>query len=183
MNQIDLGLHGLKIIKPFNHEDDRGYFSEIWHEDLGLPEFKQINTSVSKLCTFRGLHYQWDKPQGKLIRVTKGSATFFELDIRAYSQTFGKYETINLDSKNNEWLWVPAGFANGFFTLETDTTIVYMCTERWSKNEASIHRSVLDYPFNYFGSIRHISNKDDCAPSFDDSLDHLRSISGFFSDN
>jgi dTDP-4-dehydrorhamnose 3,5-epimerase len=180
MNQSDLSLEGLRIITPINHQDDRGYFSEIWHDDLNLPNFKQMNTSVSKVCTFRGLHYQWDKPQGKLIRLTKGRAIFFELDIRSYSPTFGKYEVINMDSKNNEWLWVPAGFANGFFTLEQDTTIVYMCTERWSKNEGCINTSILDYPNNYLGSMRHISSKDKSAPSFDESIEHLQSISSFF---
>lgn len=180
MQRIPLGLDGLEIIIPQNREDDRGYFSEVWTNDAGFPEFKQMNMSVSKVCTFRGLHYQWDRPQGKLIRVTKGKAVFFELDVRSYSDTFGHHELIEMDSSKNQWLWVPPGFANGFFSLENDTTILYLCTERWSRNEGSINHEVLDYPFNYLGSTRNISEKDANAPTFEESIEHLESISEFF---
>jgi dTDP-4-dehydrorhamnose 3,5-epimerase len=178
-----LELEGLEIIKPINREDHRGFFSEICKDELGLSEFKQMNMSVSKLCTFRGLHYQWDRPQGKLIRVVKGSAIFFELDVRSYSPTFGKYETISLSDSANQWLWVPPGFANGFFTLQEDTHVMYMCTEKWSNNEGSINHSVLNYEFNLLGSIRNISEKDSHAPSFEESVSHLESISQFFHAN
>lgn len=175
-----LGINGLEIIQPSVHADDRGYFSELWKDGIGFPEFKQMNMSVSKLCTFRGLHYQWDKPQGKLIRVIKGRAIFFELDVRSYSPTFGSHEVIPMDDKTNEWLWVPAGFANGFFTLEDDTHVMYMCTEPWSKNEGSIHHGILNYNFNMLGSIRNISEKDSNAPSFEGCVEHLHEISDFF---
>jgi dTDP-4-dehydrorhamnose 3,5-epimerase len=180
IQRVSLLLEGLELIVPQNKEDDRGFFSEVWKDDMGLSEFRQMNMSVSKLCTFRGLHYQWDRPQGKLIRVTKGSAIFFELDVRSYSPTFGDHEIIEMSSTKNQWLWVPAGFANGFFSLERDTTIMYMCTEPWSNNEGSINHRILKYPFNYFGSIRNISEKDEKAPSFEDSVEHLQSISEFF---
>lgn len=183
MKTSNLKLEGLKIIRPSSHIDDRGYFSEIWKDDIGFPEFKQMNMSVSKICTFRGLHYQWDKPQGKLIRIIKGSAVFFELDVRSYSKTFGMHETIPMSHVNNEWLWVPPGFANGFFTTEDDTHVMYMCTEHWSKNEASINYEILDYSFNYMGSIRNISEKDLNAPRFDSVIPHLESISSFFSND
>lgn len=178
-----LGIDDLKIITPYSHQDDRGSFSELWKDGIGFPEFKQMNMSTSNLCTFRGLHYQWDKPQGKLIRVVKGSAVFFELDVRSYSPTFGEYEVIKMDDMQNEWLWVPAGFANGFFTLEDDTHVLYMCTEFWSKNEGSIHHSVLSYDFNGRGGIRSISEKDSNAPKFGELSSHLETISCFFSND
>lgn len=183
MTKEDLSLKGLSLVHAKDHSDDRGFFSELWRSDIGFPEFKQMNTSVSKVCTFRGLHYQWDRPQGKLIKVTKGKALFFELDIRTYSDTFGKHERVLLDSTMNTWLWVPAGFANGFFTLEPDTHVIYMCTENWSKNEGCIHNSVLEYRFNLLGGIRHISEKDMKAPSFKGCIEHLESISEFFSND
>ena len=179
LNVRPLSIEGLEVYSPTCHRDDRGYFSEIWKPSW-FSDFKQMNTSVSKLCTFRGLHYQWDKPQGKLIRVNRGRAIFFELDIRSYSPTFGRYETIEMKSTDNEWLWVPPGFGNGFFTLENDTEVTYMCTEEWSKNEGCINLSVLDFPFRYLGDIRHISDKDKNAPSFEGCIEHLREISDFF---
>jgi len=183
MRTSDLTLEGLKIVHPTSHVDDRGYFSELWKDEIGFPEFKQMNMSVSSICTFRGLHYQWDKPQGKLIRVVKGSAVFFELDVRSYSPTFGMHEIIPLSEKENQWLWVPAGFANGFFTTQDDTHVMYMCTEKWTKNEGCINYEILDYSFNYMGSIRNISEKDLNAPTFDSMIPHLESISGFFSND
>jgi dTDP-4-dehydrorhamnose 3,5-epimerase len=182
LNSRTLSLQGLEIIRPTLHKDERGHFSEIWKPSW-FSEFKQMNLSVSKLCTFRGLHYQWDRPQGKLIRINRGKALFFELDVRSYSPTFGKYETIEMNSTDNEWLWVPAGFANGFFTLEDDTEIIYMCTEEWSKNEGCINHSVLSFPFRLLGDIRHVSDKDKNAPTFEESVYHLENISEFFRDN
>jgi dTDP-4-dehydrorhamnose 3,5-epimerase len=178
-NRIDLELAGLQLIECESAVDDRGYFSEIWKKSE-FPEFKQMNMSVSNVCTFRGLHYQWDRPQGKLIRVESGHAVFFELDIRSYSPTFGQHCIVELNDAMNKWLWVPPGFANAFFAKRKDTRIVYMCTEEWSKNEGSINRSVLNFPFELLGDIREISEKDRNAPSFEDSIDHLKSISGFF---
>lgn len=178
------------LITPVKHNDERGSFSEIWRNELFDIDFKQINQSVSKIGTFRGLHYQWDKPQGKLIRVDNGSAIFLELDIRSYSPTFGKVDTFELNANTNNWLWVPPGFANGFFALERDTRITYMCTEYWSKNEGSIHYNsqcikdtIGNFALNYHGGVRHISEKDSNAPTFEESIDHLTSISGFFSNN
>lgn len=182
MNIKTLSLDGLQILQPKKYEDDRGYFSEIWKPNW-FSSFKQMNLSVSKLGTFRGLHYQWDRPQGKLIRVNRGRAIFFELDIRSYSPTFGKYETIEMDSADNGWLWVPAGFANGFFTLEDETQVTYMCTEEWSKNEGCINHEILSFPFRYLGDVRHISEKDKLALTFEESISHLESISGFFGNN
>lgn len=183
MKAYDLKISGLKIISPTNHNDDRGFFSEIWKDEIGFPEFKQMNMSVSKNCTFRGLHYQWDKPQGKLIRVVKGKAVFFELDVRSYSPTFGQHETVPLSHETNEWLWVPSGFANGFFSLENDTTVMYMCTEKWSKNEGSVNYNALDYSFNYAGGMRNVSDKDLNAPFFENLIPHFESISHFFSND
>ena len=78
--------------------------------------------------TLRGLHFQWNKPQGKLIRVTKGEAVFAELDIRYKSKTFGEHEKFILSDVNKYILWVPAGFANGFLALSEWCEVQYKCT-------------------------------------------------------
>lgn len=184
LKKKSLGLMGLELIYPHCHKDTRGYFSEIWRNEWQLPEFKQENESVSKKGTFRGLHYQWDPPQGKLIRVVSGSAVFFELDIRYDSPTFGKCEVIELYERENTWLWVPAGFANSFFALENLTRVIYKCTENWSLNEGSINwRGIPEIEKRIMGDLEFISDKDENAPLFTESIESLQEISGFFSHN
>ncbi len=78
------------------------------------------------------MHFQWDKPQGKLIRVINGSAVFYEIDIRKQSKTLGKYYSVNLNSDNQYMLWVPPGFANGFLSLADNTIVQYKCTQYWN---------------------------------------------------
>jgi dTDP-4-dehydrorhamnose 3,5-epimerase len=171
-----LGLNVPKFIEINRIEDGRGSFSQIWSDYQNVP-IAQMNESISHICTFRGLHYQWDVPQGKIIRVTNGDAIFFELDIRTYSPEFGKHRMHTLSSTDDSWLWVPPGYANGFFALEEDTRVMYMCTSKWSSNEGSINYSVLDFGFEYYGGIRHISDKDKNAPNLDKSIQHLKEIS------
>lgn len=184
LKRKSLGLMGLEMIYPHCHKDTRGHFSEIWKNEWQLPEFKQENESVSKKGTFRGLHYQWDPPQGKLIRVVSGSAVFFELDIRHDSPTFGQCEVIELYERENAWLWVPAGFANSFFTHENLTRVIYKCTETWSNNEGSINwRGIPEIEKRIAGNIEFISDKDENAPLFTESIETLQGISGFFSHN
>lgn len=180
----ELELTGLELLYPRFHKDERGYFSEVWREEWDIPKFKQENESLSSKGTFRGLHYQWNMPQGKLIRVVSGSALFFELDVRYTSPTFGKCEMIHLRNDLLSWLWVPPGFANSFFALEENTRIIYKCTEVWSKNEGSINWKGIPVIENVIGDrIKSISQKDADAPTFSESKSHLESISDFFRDN
>lgn len=114
--------------------DGRGSFHEFYNEfAIGTPKgikgsIQQINISVSKRGTIRGMHLQYRPMQGKFIQVIKGSAIFVELDCMPTSPTYGTAKQFLLHSNENIALWVPFGFANGFQALEDDTTIVYACT-------------------------------------------------------
>ncbi len=141
---ISESLNGLKLFEPTVYRDSRGFFMESYRADefknLNLPtNFVQDNHSGSVKNTFRGLHFQWDKPQGKLIRVIVGEAEFYELDIRANSDTSGKYEKFLLSAENKRILWVPPGFANGFLAKSDWCEVYYKCTAIYNPNgEGSI---------------------------------------------
>lgn len=131
---VDTFLNGLVLIEPEIYKDDRGFFMESYRSDmfrsLGIPtEFAQENHSKSALNVLRGLHFQWNKPQGKLIRVISGKAIFVEVDIRKDSPTVYQHIMFELSSDNKHILWVPPGFANGFLSLSEGTEILYKCTE------------------------------------------------------
>ncbi len=106
-------------------EDERGFFMEVYradqfadYADLGLPsEFVQLNHSRSTYGVTRGLHFQWDPPMGKLMRVTRGEAFLVAVDIRPDSPTLGRYESITASESNRLQLWAPASFARGFCVL------------------------------------------------------------------
>lgn len=137
-------LNSLMLIEPKVFSDERGYFFETYNKreyaEIGINcEFVQDNQSLSQKGTIRGMHFQYDKPQGKLIRVLSGKATFREIDIRINSPHFGKYREFELSAENKHILWVPAGFANGFAAEEDNTIIHYKCTEFWNpQSEVSI---------------------------------------------
>ena len=135
-------LNGLKLFEPKVFYDDRGFFMESFKapefEAMGIPaNFVQDNHSRSIKNVFRGLHFQWDEPQGKLIRVTRGAALFIEVDIRHNSNTLGEHIKIELNEENKRVLWVPPGFANGFFALADDTDVLYKCTTVWNGSAES----------------------------------------------
>tara|TARA_R110000824_G_scaffold170441_4_gene347792 strand:+ start:1649 stop:2173 length:525 start_codon:yes stop_codon:yes gene_type:complete len=117
------------------HHDHRGYFYESFSEEINKKfdfSFVQDNISFSRRGTIRGLHYQWDKPMGKLIHVVSGSIIDHIVDIRQKSKNYGKSYKFNLTSENNLLLWIPAGFAHGFEALK-DSTIMYKCTSFYNK--------------------------------------------------
>lgn len=126
-------LNGIKVIIPEIFQDDRGFFTEIFRADqykeLGLPyEFVQENHSGSVKNVLRGLHFQWEPPMGKLMRVTVGEAFLVAVDIRKGSPTLGKWFGINASSKNRKIVWAPAGFARGFAVLSDYAEIQYLVT-------------------------------------------------------
>jgi len=141
---LDKQGNGLVLLKPSIFKDERGFFTESYKSSdfagLGLPtEFPQDNHSGSVKGVIRGLHFQWDKPMGKLIRVTQGSAFVVEVDIRPGSPNFGKFYSFELNTENRHILWVPPGFANGFCSLSDWLEVQYKCTALWNpKGEASI---------------------------------------------
>ncbi len=126
-------LNGLAVIAPDVFEDDRGFFFEAFRKDqflgMGLPgEFVQDNHSRSVKGVLRGLHFQWDPPMGKLMRVTVGAAYLVAVDIRKGSPTLGKWFGVEVSAANKKQVWAPAGFARGFCVLSDAAEIQYKCT-------------------------------------------------------
>ena len=137
-------LNGLKIFDTKVFRDSRGFFMESFRDsdlqELGVnTKFIQDNHSRSVKDVLRGMHFQFDPPQGKLIRVTAGKAYIVEVDIRPGSPTFGKWFGIEISSENMRQIWVPPGFANGFCCLSDIVELQYKCTAYWNKpGEGSI---------------------------------------------
>lgn len=123
----------VKIIEPNVFGDDRGYFMETFRQDVfnsqvGKIEFVQENQSLSKKNILRGLHYQIRQPQGKLVRVIQGSVFDVAVDLRKSSPTFKQWVGVELSAENKRQLWVPEGFAHGFYVLSETAEFVYKCT-------------------------------------------------------
>lgn len=136
----------VKFFIPSVYRDFRGFFLESFNKDIQEKlnvSFYQDNHSLSKRNVIRGIHYQWDKPMGKLCRVVKGSGLDVLVDLRQNSPTYGKSETIFLSDENFIQVWVPEGFGHGFLSLEENTHFCYKCSSLHNgKNEGSI------YPFD-----------------------------------
>ena len=116
------GIQGLCVIEPTVHGDSRGYFMETYNEndmkEAGLDMvFVQDNQSCSTKGVLRGLHFQKQFPQGKLVRVIKGSVYDVAVDLRSDSETYGKYYGIELTEENKKQFYIPQGFAHGFLVL------------------------------------------------------------------
>ena len=138
-------LNGLKVIThPDVFEDERGFFVEVFRADgfaeLGLPaEFVQLNHSRSRKGVLRGLHFQWEPPMGKLMRVTLGSAFLVAVDIRKGSPTLGQWFGMEVSAQNKKQIWAPAGFARGFYVLSDYAELQYLCTGVYNpRNESGI---------------------------------------------
>jgi dTDP-4-dehydrorhamnose 3,5-epimerase len=132
------------IVIPEFFEDERGFFSEIYRKDqfkeLGLPnEFVQLNHSRSSKNVLRGLHFQWDPPMGKLMRVIYGIAFLVAVDVRKGSPTLGKWFGMEISAKNGKQVWAPEGFARGYCVLSEVAEIEYLCTGTYnSKGESGV---------------------------------------------
>jgi len=125
------------LIKPRLFGDERGFFLESWQEKkfaaAGIDaQFVQDNHSRSARNTLRGLHYQMQQTQGKLVRVTSGAAFDVAVDIRRSSPTFGQWVGVELSATNRHMLWVPEGFAHGFLALSDGTEFLYKCTDYYA---------------------------------------------------
>ena len=137
-------LRDVAVVVPEVFQDSRGFFSEAFRADqfksLGLPsEFVQDNHSRSARGVVRGLHFQWEPPMGKLMRVTMGHAFLVAVDIRKGSPTCGKWVGVEASAENRRSVWAPAGFARGFCALTDGTEIQYKCTGIYnSKAESAI---------------------------------------------
>ena len=131
-------FEGLAVIEPQVFGDDRGYFMETFNAEkfaaLGLPtEFAQDNHSASVKGVLRGLHFQLPpKPMGKLVRCTRGKVWDVAVDLRKNSMTYKKWFAVELSADNKRMLWIPEGFAHGFYSLE-DSEVLYKCTHTYDK--------------------------------------------------
>ncbi len=137
-------LEDVVVIVPDIFQDNRGFFMETFRrdqfEELGIPtNFVQDNHSRSSKGVLRGLHFQWDPPMGKLMRVTAGEAYLVAVDIRKGSPTLGKWVGVRASTDNRRQVWAPAGFARGFCALSDFVEIQYKCTGLYnSKAESAI---------------------------------------------
>lgn len=128
------------LITPKVFKDSRGYFLESFNNKHLPFNFVQDNQSYSEKNTIRGLHYQVNKPQGKLVRVIKGRILDVAIDIRKDSPTFKQYVAVELSSDNFKQLYVPEGFAHGFSVLSDEAEVLYKTTDYWYKeHERSIN--------------------------------------------
>jgi dTDP-4-dehydrorhamnose 3,5-epimerase len=137
-------LSDVIVLVPEVFQDSRGFFMETFREDqfkgLGLPyHFVQDNLSRSVKQVIRGLHFQWDPPMGKLMRVALGEAFLVAIDIRKGSPTLSKWVGVQASAENRRQVWAPAGFARGFCVLSEAAEIQYKCTGLYnSKAESGI---------------------------------------------
>jgi dTDP-4-dehydrorhamnose 3,5-epimerase len=141
MKVIDTRIPDVKIIEPSVFGDDRGFFMETWNQNqfeelvTGKPtRFVQDNHSKSKKGILRGLHYQTKNTQGKLVRVISGEVFDVAVDVRRGSPTFGKWVGIYLSEDNKRQLWIPKGFAHGFYVTSEEAEFVYKCTDYYNPN-------------------------------------------------
>lgn len=140
MNVVATTLEGVVIIEPRVFADARGFFFESYHAEryaaAGLPlRFVQDNHSCSAPGTLRGLHYQLRHPQGKLIRVLRGSILDVAVDIRKGSPSFGRWVGVVLSAENKRQLYVPPGYAHGFCVPEEASEVEYKCTDFYTPED------------------------------------------------
>ena len=144
MEVLETRIPDVKLIKPKVFGDERGFFMETWNErafrEAGISaSFVQDNHSRSIKNTLRGLHYQLERPQGKLVRCTQGEVLDVAVDLRSSSPTFGHWVAEVLSEENKLELWVPPGFAHGFLVLSDIACFQYKCTDFYSpENERCI---------------------------------------------
>ena len=169
-------LNGLVVLKPQVFEDERGFFLEAYRTDqfkeLGLPtNFVQDNHSRSMKGVLRGLHFQWEPPMGKLMRVTYGSAFLVAVDIRKNSPSLGKWYGEVVSSENKKQIYAPAGFARGFCVLSDFAEIQYKCTGLYNnKAESGFLWNDSEIGIKWPVSDLTLSEKDKNAQSFSDWL-------------
>lgn len=134
MKARETSLPGVLLLETAVHGDTRGHFMETWREQsyasAGVTgPFVQDNAAFSLRGVLRGLHYQWPRPQGKLVGVVLGEVFDVAVDLRHDSPTFGRWTGHRLSAENGQQLWIPAGCAHGYLTLSDTAVFVYKCTD------------------------------------------------------
>ena len=172
MQIVPTALPGVLLIKPIVRSDARGFFLESWNEGeferAGLSvHFRQDNYSRSVRNVLRGLHYQLNRPQGKLIQCTRGSIFDVAVDLRRSAPTFSRWIGVEISEFNHHMLWIPPGFGHGFLTMSDEADVHYKATELyeaksdrvvlWSDKRIAIHWPLKGDPV--------LSPKDADAPS------------------
>ena len=137
MNIIETAIAEVKILEPQVFGDERGFFMETWREDwfnthVCERRFVQDNHSKSAKGVLRGLHYQIQQPQGKLVRVLEGEIFDVAVDLRKKSPTFGQWVGVLLSAENKKQLWIPEGFAHGFVVLSDTAEFLYKTTDYYA---------------------------------------------------
>ena len=163
-------LPGVTLIEPDVFGDDRGYFFESFNQrvfaEAGIDvSFVQSNVSRSRRGVLRGLHYQWPKPQGKLVSVLEGEVFDVAVDIRPESPTFGQHVDVMLSADNRRILWIPEGYAHGFCVVSDYATFAYQCTTLYDRAaDASIRWNDSAFAIDWPVSDPELSAKDAGAP-------------------
>lgn len=140
MQYEKLAIPDVVLLTPQVFGDERGFFMETFRqsefeEHCGNYQFVQDNHSKSSKGILRGLHYQHKQPQGKLVRVTQGKVFDVAVDMRKSSPTFGKWVGVILSEENKQLLWVPPGFAHGFYVMSESTEFQYKCTDYYAPDD------------------------------------------------
>lgn len=169
MNVQSLRIPELKLIEPDVFGDQRGYFMEVWQArrfaEAGLDmDFVQDNRSRSVRGILRGLHYQIRQPQGKLVSVVRGEVFDVAVDMRHSSPSFGRWVGVSLSDVNKYMLWIPPGFAHGFYVVSDVADLEYKCTDYYAPehertvlwNDADLD---IDWPL-ISGEAPQVSHKD-----------------------
>lgn len=159
MKFIETSIPEIVVIETAMFEDERGFFMETYRKSLmeenGIhADFLQDNHSGSRRCVLRGLHYQIRQPQGKLVRAVRGEVFDVAVDLREGSPTFGAWVGVHLSAENRRQLWIPEGFAHGFYTLSDWAELIYKATDyyapewdrtlRWDDPEVGIAWPLID---------------------------------------
>ncbi|QDP01947.1 dTDP-4-dehydrorhamnose 3,5-epimerase [Thalassotalea sp. PS06] len=178
MKLIDTAIEDVKIIEPQVFGDERGFFMETYRASIideltGGKPFVQDNHSKSSQGILRGLHYQMQSTQGKLVRVVQGEVFDVAVDMRKDSPTFGKWVGEILSAENKRQLWVPEGFAHGFYVMSETAEFVYKCTDyyapehdrslKWDDPTVAIQWPLVN------GEQPLLSAKDEAGKSFEDA--------------
>ena len=167
-------INGVKILTPSIHNDSRGSFFETFKSNVfssyGLPNiFPQDNQVRSKHNVLRGLHYQLNQPQGKLVQVIVGSILDVAVDIRVGSPTFGKYHAEQISAKNKKIFYIPEGFAHGYVVISDFSIVLYKCTNVYDpEDEYGIKWDDPDLNIKWGISLPILNDKDDNLPYLQD---------------
>lgn len=166
MSDVLISETGCRVIKTCVYSDNRGYFTELYRSDMILPRFKQDNVSFSRAGVVRGMHFQKNNPQGKLVRVLSGFVIDVAIDLRVDSKSFGHAEQFILKPDTIS-VYIPPGFAHGFWAKE-DSVFHYKCTEFYDpQSDGGINPLDDHFDFPWVDEPVIISDKDRQLPLWD----------------